>query len=326
MEEKKTVIWHGGLEALLASDAQPVRTGVEARARESSVHEANTAVEEIDDLAARLRQAHEEADDHKKTEIFTPAPRFDSYRNRSSGTRVMGSWALTEPTAPAPEAERSLTVLAKDHTQDPPALAKGADPAATRIHPIETLFPAQTEPKPEASTNAQMLAKRPESEETGRVAADASSGPVGARSASQVGLLHRGVSVLNARLAGPQRERVFLYGALLAACGVALGLRVLHQPSDGPSLRESVPTQVAPQVAPASLEEPLSESKVAEPAPPATKAVAKQGLERAAADALARGDFALAQRIYGELAASSPQNPAFREAARILVRASTGER
>lgn len=44
----------------------------------------------------------------------------------------------------------------------------------------------------------------------------------------------------------------------------------------------------------------------------------KKTKERAAADAWAEGNFEVAVRIYDELAQQNPQNPAFREAARIL--------
>ena len=89
-----------------------------------------------------------------------------------------------------------------------------------------------------------------------------------------------------------------------------------------PSAREA--QAAAPSSMPANAPQALPDGKVEQAAAPAPPVVAKQGLERAATDALARGDIALAQRIYAELAQSSPQHPAFREAARILAH-SAGE-
>ncbi len=51
-------------------------------------------------------------------------------------------------------------------------------------------------------------------------------------------------------------------------------------------------------------------------APPA--APGKKTSERAAADAWAEGNYADAAKMYDELAAQNPGNPAYKEAARIL--------
>ena len=61
----------------------------------------------------------------------------------------------------------------------------------------------------------------------------------------------------------------------------------------------------------------MAVSALAQEGPPI---VAPHGLERAAVDALARGDHALARRIYLELAGAPEAAPTFREAARILAR------
>ena len=78
---------------------------------------------------------------------------------------------------------------------------------------------------------------------------------------------------------------------------------------------------VAPTPAPPAIPSAAPSAKAGAAAGSATPAPGttplKKTQERLAADAWTEGNFELASRLYGELSTQHPENPAFREAARI---------
>jgi hypothetical protein len=83
--------------------------------------------------------------------------------------------------------------------------------------------------------------------------------------------------------------------------------------STGPLIAAPVPTADAVAATPNPPASPSSASTTAPLAPGG-----KKTLERAAADAWAEGNYADAAKMYEDLAANNPGNPAYKEAARIL--------
>ena len=319
MDEKKTVIWHGGLEALLQSDAPHAPSKAAAHeAHGAAAHEALTATREISEVTAshlrrlseQTRDAGDDASEVAKTEIFTPAPRVhDLYRPPASGTRIMGGWLAPEATHDQPSA--TCAVLEPD-IASAKAVANAPDHAATRIHPIESLFAAKAEPE---RTLPVLPARELQSTKTGEDTAPTS--PVtGSEPRARSMLLS---STLARALSGENRSRTLLYGVLVLVCAAGLTVRLVRarHATESPAVA-SATVQSAPAVASdVSVNTQVEEPPQAESGPPI---VAPYGLERAAVDALARGDHALARRIYLELAGSPGAAPTFGEAARILAR------
>jgi hypothetical protein len=309
MEEKKTVVWHGGLEALLRSDEPRARPEEPAaQAGGSSVHDALTTAHAVTEVtASHLRRLNEEASEVARTEVFTPAPRVHNlYRPDASGTRVMGSWL-----APQAGSSEPSPVVAAPVPQPPSA----SDPAATRIHPIESLFPTQAEAK---------SAVAPEPPHEPRRATTADDTAPTAPASSSVTRTDRGLlrSKLRRGLQGERGKRVLLYGVLALVCAMGLTVRLVRARRALDSVAESASeTTTAVQVAQAPEVDESANPQVPEPPrEPGPALAAPHGLERAAVDALARGDNALAQRIYLELARAPAAPATFHEAARILER------
>jgi hypothetical protein len=92
-----------------------------------------------------------------------------------------------------------------------------------------------------------------------------------------------------------------------------------------PAARETVAAEAAPDpatdvhppIAPMAI--PATRPAAASAEPPTRKGPVARTLEREAADAVARADYASARRLYEELAAAHPDRPVFRESARILA-------
>lgn len=221
--------------------------------------------------------------------------------------------------------------------------------AVTRVLPIEHVFPnaagaERTAAAHVAAARASAIATAPIT--TAAVKTETESAPIdldplwppltlGARLRARLrgaaaaphahGLAARRARGLSGKLG---RERLMLYGGMLALVTALLLVRVVRgagaeagEPPavDAPAAQRAESLPVAPRSATAAA----GSAATATAAPRAAGAIrtAPQGLERAAADALARGDYAAAERIYAELAKSVPEPSAYSEAARILSQA-----
>jgi hypothetical protein len=228
-----------------------------------------------------------------------------------SGTRIMGSWSMAPPVPvevsvavevqaaveapPAAPPPVEAPVAAAVEAQPPRPLrtrffvapqAQGAQPA-TRVMPIEQLFPGGVAA---SSHPPRSVAEQPRL-------------PAKLKTAATTFVKKHG------------KERVLLYGVPVVLVPLLLVVKLVR------SSAEDVEEPVQPPAAVAVVEEapepvaPGSPAQVNVAAPPAT------ALERAAVDALARGDYASAQRHYEELARSVPGTSVYSEAARILAAA-----
>jgi hypothetical protein len=127
------------------------------------------------------------------------------------------------------------------------------------------------------------------------------------------------------------QRRVQAAGVLLGLAVIVVGVYRLASPRSaavpGTSLSPSaseihasapLPTSPAPVVTASPPAAPLLFVPGAEPGPSVSGSGARLTPERRAADAFAAGDFATALRLYRELAAAHPDQPAFRQAVKIL--------
>jgi hypothetical protein len=283
----KTKIWHGGLSALLGSAADP------------------------------------------------PRP---SGTGTGTGTGASAN-ASTEQAAPliAPEARAAL--LAPQ-----PASLPSSWQAVTRILPIEQLFPnpagngEQSRPSGAVAsvataTAVPSAARLPNDSTTARESVDTAivfspltpgaklrAWAAGIAASLPANALLTRATRLTDRFG---RERLFLYGGLLCLVLALLFVRVVRStsaeqsedaPVETPRTEAENPPPIDRRVATGNGDRaPAAALPSANAAP-----TAATGLERAAADALARGDYAGAQRIYTELAKSTPEPSVYSEAARIL--------
>jgi hypothetical protein len=118
------------------------------------------------------------------------------------------------------------------------------------------------------------------------------------------------------------RERLIMYGGVLALIAALAAVRAVRAANKaGATLPAHATTAEAakPAISPrtAATAQATTTALAATPAPAAPVG----NLPRAATDALARGDYAAAQRIYAELARSVPSPSPYSEAARILAQA-----
>jgi hypothetical protein len=362
MDDKKTVIWHGGLAALLASDPaaepQPEERVASRTEREPPLEMQVTRVEMAapELLRAMQAEARAEAEHGQRAEESRPvaesaavqaseptqqreaaqtsesppqqprrAPNYQ--RSQASGTRIMGSW-LT------PEVQKALaTPPAPDESGPGEPAAASNEPPVTRVLPIETLFP-----QGQSSESAPVPQRKPDAEPAPQPSAQRAEAklpqplqhpqkPATAPTVRRPARAFAASTKLRGLLAGKGRERVLLYGGLALFVVVALGFRAFRESARDPS--STTRAQAAATTSAPTARRDTSDTGKALPAavalPTAAALSAPEGLERAATDALARGDYVLAQRIYTELAKRVPAPSPYSEAARILARAAEPE-
>lgn len=189
------------------------------------------------------------------------------------------------------------------------AAATGSEPEPTRFYPIEELFPG----------HARATGEEVDAEPKG----DSRARPQGLLERLRRAWLSRATT-----LAAPTRGERVLRGALIVAPLVVLGLiaalsyarsreRLASEEVGAASAPASDPTTSGPGPrAEASSASPMEPDEAREADAPAELT---PGLERAAVDALIRGDLDEAERRYRELVRQNPAQPAFREALRILA-------
>ncbi len=186
-------------------------------------------------------------------------------------------------------------------TPSSPVAPPSVPVVATRIMPIESLFPDLAKPaqaKPEQAELAQAWAVRDRLsvwQERGRIAFE---------NARPLLIRHGG--------------RAALYGGFAIVIG-ALALWPDPESVEHADTSPPVVAQASVEVQPAAR----PRQPALDPGEVAPLQVGK-GLERAAVDALASGDLARAQSLYTQLAAGQPRPSAFSEAARILARRAQG--
>ncbi len=211
--------------------------------------------------------------------------------------------------------------------------------AVTRVLPIEQVFPQA----PAASASAAVRAAASSGDATPAMATDAASSEsestpldlpaswpeltLGGRLRAKLAALgapgHGAGLAARVRAIGAKvgRERLILYGCMLGVVAALLLLRVVR----GTVAEPGEQADLAPPTGQAATTETptarTAKDVVASAAPSTNSAPpgnVSQGVERAAADALARGDYAAAHRIYTELAKTTPEPSPYSEAARIL--------
>jgi len=254
--------------------------------------------------------------------------------------------------APAPAAKRGATQIMPEPLSKRGATQIGSAPfavqaavvtpsswqAVTRVLPIEQVFPQP----PAAIASAAVQAAASSAGASPATATDAASSEsestpldvpaswpeltLGGRLRAKLAALgapaHGSGLAARVRAIGAKvgRERLILYGCML---GVVAALLLLHV-ARGAVAEAGEQPQLARPTGPAATEPPIprtAKDAVASTAPTTSSAPAgtvSQGVERAAADALARGDYAAAHRIYTELAKTTPEPSPYSEAARIL--------
>jgi hypothetical protein len=252
---------------------------------------------------------------------------------------------ITSGAAPSAPAAPSQGGTGKRVLPAPGAATSSSWQSVTRVLPIEHVFPnaagvERTAAAHVAAARASAIATAPVA--TAAVKAETEAAPLdldpvwppltlgarlrarlrGADAAPHAPGLGTRAKGLSGKLG---RERVMLYGGMLALVTALLLVRVVRGAGTEASEAPAVDAPAAqgaesPPAAPRSTAVTAGSTATATAAPLAAVATgsAPRGLDRAAADALARGDYPAAQRIYAELAKSVPEPSAYSEAARIL--------